>query len=267
MRVSSVNANGVTDDTFPATSTCRTPSTFVPSTALNDVLHDVPPSTEYSTVAPGSTFPIVRSATLVIRSVMFVPVSVVSDTVGAAADCVSSVNSKCVAGDLFPATSTCRTASTFVPSTALNDVLHDVPPSTVYSTVAPDSTFPIVRSARFVIRSVMFVPVSRVSDTVGAAADCVSSVNAKPVGSEALPAGSTCRRRTWLSPSTGDHCVLQVDPSSVEYSTVPSSSIVETVPVISTRKPVGPPPLLTTKSSVLIPSTKPPVTVNVSKDQ
>ena len=154
-----------------------------------------------------------------------------------------------------------------MPSTALNDGLHDWPPSTEYSTVAPDSTFPIIRSARLVIRSVRSVPVSLASATVKSAAACVSSVNAKRVGSEALPAGSTCRRRTWLSPSSGVHCVLQVDPLSVEYSTVPSNSIVDTVPVISTRNPVGPPPLTRTKSSVLIPSTKPLVTVNVSKDQ
>ena len=176
------------------------------------------------------------------------------------------MNAKGVTDETFPATSTCRTSSTFMPSTALNDVPHDWPSSTEYSTVAPGSTFPIVRSATLVIRSVRLVPVSLVSATVGAAT-CVSSVNSKRVGSEALPAGSTCRRRAWLSPSTGVHCVLQVDPLSVEYSTVPFGSIVETVPVISTRKPVGPPPLKRTKSSVLIPSTKPPVTVNVSKDQ
>ena len=167
-RVSRVNSKCIAGDLFPAASNCRTSSTFVPSTALNDVLHDVPPSTEYSTVAPGSTFPIVRSATLVIRSVMFVPVSFASDRPGRRGACVSSVNSNGVPGDTPPLPSNWRTRTTLPPSTAVNASPQVWPASIEYSIPFPISTPVTANAPSEVTASLVLVPVSFPSDTIGA---------------------------------------------------------------------------------------------------
>ncbi|WP_260433914.1 hypothetical protein [Burkholderia sp. Bp8998] len=47
--------NDVVDEVLPATSICRTCTSFTPSTALKLVFQVWPPSIEYSTVAPVST--------------------------------------------------------------------------------------------------------------------------------------------------------------------------------------------------------------------
>ena len=162
--------------------------------------------------------------------------------------------------------SSCRTRTLLNPSTAVNISLQ-VEPSVEYSTRAPSAS-PVTDSRpSAVIPSPGSAPLSLRSATTGAWGDCESSVKLKAVGSEAFPAASVWRMRKALCPSTALHCVLHVDPSSVEYSTIEPSSIVELDPVISTRKPVGPPQLTRTKSSVLIPSMKPPLTVNGSNAQ
>ena len=166
--VSSVNSKGVHGETFPATSTCRTSSTFVPSTALNEGFHDWPLSTEYSTVAPDSTFPIVRSARLVIKSVRSVPVSLVSETIGSAAACVSSVKSICIAGDTPPSPSNCRTRTTLPPSSAVNAPLQIWPASIEYSIMFSTSTPVTANMPSEVIPSVSLIPVSFPSTTIGA---------------------------------------------------------------------------------------------------
>ncbi|ORC43836.1 hypothetical protein B2G74_33595 [Burkholderia sp. A27] len=62
------------------------------------------------------------------------------------------------------------------------------------------------------------------SATPGAAA-AVSSVKLKLVVAETLPATSVCRTCTSLVPSTAVKPVLQVEPPSVEYSTVAALSM------------------------------------------
>ncbi|MFP3630657.1 hypothetical protein [Burkholderia sp. SIMBA_051] len=73
------------------------------------------------------------------------PESVVSATPGAAAD-VSSVKLNDVGSDVLPATSVCRTCTSFTPSTALKLVFQVWPPSIEYSTLAPVST-----AVRFIV--------------------------------------------------------------------------------------------------------------------
>ena len=150
------------------------------------------------------------------------------------------------------------------PSATLSDALHDMP-SVEYSTRAPLSRAVTESVPSEVIRSLALEPLSLRSDTTGALGMVESRVNSYSFGWEMLPARSICRRRTRLFPSAALNVPDQVTPSSMEYSTVAPASTVEPVPVISTRKPVGPPPLETTKSSVLIPATKPPVTENGAK--
>ncbi len=85
--VSSVKAKAVTAETLPATSVCRTSMVLAPCTscaaigALVDQV--VPPSSEYSTFAPGSMLLSVSAGLLVMWSLLDDPVSLVSATPGA----------------------------------------------------------------------------------------------------------------------------------------------------------------------------------------
>ncbi len=174
------------------------------------------------------------------------------------------MKSKVVAGETLPAWSIWRTPTLLGPSATLNDALHEIP-SVEYSTRAPLSRPATASVPSEVIRSLALLPLSLRSDTSGALGAVESTMNSYSLGWEMLPARSICRRRTRLVPSAAMNVSDQVTPSSMEYSTAAPASTVELVPVISTRKPVGPPPLETTKSSVLIPATKPPVTENGAK--
>ncbi|WP_410721833.1 hypothetical protein [Burkholderia sp. SIMBA_051] len=186
--VSSVKLNEVESDVLPATSVCRTCTSFTPSTALKLVFQVWPPSVEYSIVAPVSTPVRFSAPTLVTWSVTLLPESVVRATPGAAAE-VSSVKLSDVADDVLPATSICRTCTSFTPSTALKLVFQVWPPSVEYSTVAPVSTPVRFSVPALVMWSVELLPESVVSATLGAAAD-VSSVKLNAVGSDVLPATS-----------------------------------------------------------------------------
>ena len=77
----------------------------------------------------------------------------------------------------------------FAPSAALNEDDHVEPLSMEYSTTAPVSAPVTARAPSLVMRS-PGVPVSRASDTDGAAA-AVSSVKLKLVAADLLPATST----------------------------------------------------------------------------
>ncbi|WP_341770846.1 hypothetical protein, partial [Burkholderia ambifaria] len=110
------------------------------------------------------------------------PESVVNATPGAAAE-VSSVKLNAVGSDVLPATSVCRTWTSFTPSTALKLVLQVCPPSIEYSTTAPVSTPDTLSVLAFVMWSVALLPESVVNATPGAVAD-VSSVKLNEVGSD-----------------------------------------------------------------------------------
>ena len=101
----------------------------------------VPPSSEYSTLAPVSTPLSVSAGLLVMWSLPEDPLSLVSATPGAAGVTVSRVKLKAVRLETLPATSVCRTSTVFDPCTswAIVGALVDqvVPPSSEYSTLAP----------------------------------------------------------------------------------------------------------------------------------
>ena len=92
---------------------------FRPSLVVKPLPQVAPPSTEYSTtVVPPSWPPVVRLASLVIRSPT-VPLSLASATVGAVGAWLSRVKLKVVAVETFPARSVWRTCTLFNPSVAL----------------------------------------------------------------------------------------------------------------------------------------------------
>ena len=86
--VSRVKAKAVALETLPATSVCRTSTVLAPCTSWASVgalvLQLLPPSSEYSTVAPLSTPVSASEGSLVIWSVPEEPVSLASATAGAA---------------------------------------------------------------------------------------------------------------------------------------------------------------------------------------
>src|SRR5215471_15947057 len=110
-----------------------------PSTAVNELLQVVPLLIEYWTMAPVSMPERVSAPLLVIWSELELPLSVVSDTPGAAGAIVSRVKLKVVAADTLPATSVWRTKTVFGPSTAVNELLQVVPLLIEYWTSAPAS--------------------------------------------------------------------------------------------------------------------------------
>src|SRR5207237_9207864 len=123
----------------------------------------------------------VGEASLVILWLFEVPVSLVSVTVGVGGGMVSSVKLKLAALPVLPATSICRTCTLLAPSTALKLLLHVEPPLMLYCTLAPLST-PLTFSAPLrVIWSLLELPVSLLSATVGAAGAVVSRVKLKLV--------------------------------------------------------------------------------------
>ncbi|WP_409410185.1 hypothetical protein, partial [Burkholderia sp. Bp9142] len=227
--VSSVKLNEVGFDVLPATSVCRTCTSFVPSTALKLVFQVWPPSVEYSITAPVSTPDTLSVPTLVTWSVALLPESVVNATPGAAAE-VSSVKLSEVGFDVLPATSVCRTCISFVPSTALKLVFQVWPPSVEYSITAPVSTPDTLSVPTLVMWSAALLPESVVNATPGAA-DEVSSVKLSEVGFDVLPATSVCRTCTSFTPSTALKLVFQVWPPSVEYSTTAPVSTPDTLSV------------------------------------
>ena len=77
-----------------------------------------------------------------------------------------------------------------------------LPPSVLYSTVAPASVLPMVRAPLLVMLSEPLAPVSASSETVGAAT-WVSRVKLTVVAPEVLPATSVWRTATVLLPSAG----------------------------------------------------------------
>ena len=93
--VSSVKLKAVTAETLPATSVCRTSMVLAPCTSCATVgaLVDqvVPPSSEYSTFAPGSMLLSVSAGLLVMWSLFDVPLSLVSATPGAVGAVSSTV--------------------------------------------------------------------------------------------------------------------------------------------------------------------------------
>ena len=91
-----------------------------------------------------------------------VPLSVVSPTVGAAT-VVSYVNVYVVALEVFPATSTCRTYTVFVPWLNAGALVDHVVPSAEYCTVAPDSVPPTVSVPTFSSCMVLSAPGGRVT--------------------------------------------------------------------------------------------------------
>src|SRR6185312_16270069 len=80
--VSSVNARLVLDETFPLTSIWRTRTWLSPCVALHTELHVLPPSMLYWTVAPCATPLILTEPSLVMPSLLEIPVSCTSDTLG-----------------------------------------------------------------------------------------------------------------------------------------------------------------------------------------
>src|SRR6478609_6106248 len=239
--VSSVKAKGVTADTLPATSVCRTSMVLAPCTSCAAVgaLVDqvVPPSSEYSTFAPVSMPVSVSAGLLVMWSLFDDPLSPVSATPGATGSTVSSVKAKAVTPDTLPATSVCRTSTVLAPCTSCAAVgaLVDqvVPPSSEYSTFAPVSMPVSVSAGLLVMWSLFDVPVSPVSATPGATGTTVSSVKAKGVIADTLPATSVCRTSMVLAPCTScaavGALVDQVVPPSSEYSTLAPGSMLLSV--------------------------------------
>ncbi len=82
--VSSTKLTVVAPDVLPATSVWRTETVLLPSTGVKDEVQVWPPSVLYSMVAPVSVPPMVRAPELVMLSEPLAPVSLVSETLGAA---------------------------------------------------------------------------------------------------------------------------------------------------------------------------------------
>ena len=99
---------------LPATSVCRTCTLLFPSAAVKMLPQVVPPSIEYSTVAPASMPVKVRLPVRLIRSVPLAPVSLLRDTPGVAA-IVSSTKVRLPLA-VLPATSVSRTVTVWLPS-------------------------------------------------------------------------------------------------------------------------------------------------------
>ena len=122
------------------------------------MLQCTPLSIEYSTVAPCSIPPTLRSPTFVILSEEEPPESDVRDTLGAVA-VLSKVKVKELLVDILPAVSVCLTSTVLLPVCGVNVLLHVCPPSTEYSIVAPASCPATVKAPSLVIWSCAF-PVS-----------------------------------------------------------------------------------------------------------
>ena len=88
--VSRVKLTVVAAEVLPATSVWRTATVLLPSTGVKVGDQVWPPSVLYSTVAPVSVPPMVRAPLLVMPSEPLAPVSLVSETVGAAGAVVST---------------------------------------------------------------------------------------------------------------------------------------------------------------------------------
>ncbi len=123
------------------------------------MLQCTPLSIEYSTVAPCSIPPTLRSPTFVILSEEEPPESEVRETLGAV-EVLSRVKVKELLVDMLPAVSVYLTSTVLLPVCGVNVLLHVCPPSTEYSIVAPVSWPLIVSAPSLVIKSEVLRPVS-----------------------------------------------------------------------------------------------------------
>src|SRR5438093_13506110 len=116
-------------------------------------------------------------------SVLELPVSLVSATVGAAGAVVSRVNVKRagVVVALF-GSSTWRTSTVFAPSTALKVLVQVAPPLDRKSVCRERVKMSTAGVPLMMMRSVLELPVSLVSATVGAAGAVVSRMKLKLAG-------------------------------------------------------------------------------------
>jgi len=95
-----------------------------------------------------------------------------------------------LAGETLPAGSVWRTDTVLLPSAAEKVADQVLPPSTLYSSLALVSAPEVVSRPLWVILSVADVPVSTVSDRLGAAGAMLSSLKVKAALADTLPAAS-----------------------------------------------------------------------------
>ncbi len=201
---------------LPAISVCCTRTVLAPSDAMKPGVQVTPLSMLYSTAAPGST-PVTLSAPMfVIASGLLLPLSVTSAATGIAMF-VSSVKVRLLALLELPAMSVWRTRTALAPSDAANPVVQVTPLSILYSMTAPGSIPVTLSEPMLVILSVLLLPLSVSSATVGAVGGVVSRVKVSPLPPLELPATSVWRTITVLEPSIAVKLEFHDVPPSMLY--------------------------------------------------